>query len=76
MTFFNNIVGNLGIEHSEDECRNVYHVDSLFNFVDDMPTLEEVVKMIGDIDVSKSICVINIISRFCKEMTLALLNIG
>ena len=40
-----------------------------------MQTLDELVKIICDIDVSKSSCVHNISTRFCKDLMLAIPNI-
>ena len=60
-----NIVKNLGIEKSNEDCNNVCDVDTVFTFVDNMPSLDEFIKIIGKIDVSKSSCVLNVNTRFC-----------
>ena len=40
-----------------------------------MPTLDEIVKIIGDIDVSKSSCVHYVNARFCKDLMLSVPNV-
>ena len=37
--YFIDIVRNLGIARSNDACEHVYAVESIFSFVDDMPTI-------------------------------------
>ena len=41
-----NIVRILGIQRNDTECSKLYHVDSVFSLIGDMPTLDEVVKII------------------------------
>ena len=55
--YFINIVRNLGIGQTDNECRNVYQTESVFTFVEDMPTLDEPMRIIKAIDISKSSCV-------------------
>ena len=65
--FFLNIVPNLGIQPSNNPCLGVYDVQTRFCFLDNMPTVPEVLKLIKEIDIKKSSCVEKINTRFCKE---------
>ena len=65
----------MGIESNDNNCDNIYNVDVSFSFEDDMPTFNELVKIIRDIDVSKSSCVQNINSNFCKYLMIAIPDI-
>ena len=69
--YFINIVRNLDIMPNDVDMLDVYNVDTRFCFLQDLPTVNEIVKIIKDIDVSKSSCVENINSKFCKESMLA-----
>ena len=53
----------------------MYDIDSTFSLEDALPTLEEISKIIRDVDISKSSCVVNISARFCKDLMLAVPNI-
>ena len=52
-------------------CRDIYDILNRFCFMDDMPTVREVISLIKDIDISKSSCVEGISSRFCKDVMLS-----
>ena len=56
---------------SDDLCMGVYDTLNRFCFLNDMPTTPEVLKLIKEIDVSKSSCVDNINTKFCKEAMLS-----
>ena len=40
--YFIDIVRNSGIARSNDACEHVYALDSIFSFVGDMPTINEI----------------------------------
>ena len=69
--YFINIVNNLSIPPSDMSMTEIYDVDAMFCFHDDMPTIPEVTKLIVEIDVNKSSCVENISTKFCKAAMLA-----
>ena len=69
--YYINIVRNLNIPPNVDPLVNVHIVDANFCFSQDLPTENEVIKIIKDIDVTKASCVENINSKFCKESMLA-----
>ena len=73
--YFINIVNNLGIAHDHNDNHDVYCIDNISSFESDMPTLDEIIKIICDIDVSKLSCVPNISARFCKDLMLAVPNV-
>ena len=69
--YFINIVHNLNIPPSDDTMLDVYALDTSFCFMDNLPTVNEIVKLVKEVDVNKSSCVENINSRFCKEAMLS-----
>ena len=69
--YFINIVQNLNILPDDNTVHNVYNLDSRFCFLNDLPTEQELIKIIREIDVNKSSCVNNISSKFCKDSMLA-----
>ena len=74
--YFINIVNKLGIVRDQNDDHDVYDIANIFSFEDNMPTLDEINKIIFHIDVTKSSCVPNIISaRFCKDLMLAVPNV-
>ena len=70
--YFLNIVRNLDIVDSDDMCYNVYDIQNRFCFLDNMPTVQEVTKLIKDIDISKSSCVEGISTKLCKMAMLSI----
>ena len=68
--FFLNIVQNLNIRPTDNQCIGVYDINNHFCFMDDMPTVPEILKLIKEIDVHKSSCVEGISARFCKDAML------
>ena len=57
--YFINIVRNLDIMPNDVDILDVYNVDTRFCFLQDLPTVNEIVKIIKCIDVNKSGCVDN-----------------
>ena len=72
--FLVDIVANLEILQSDNLCENIYDVQNSFCFTDDMPTVPELIKLIGEIDINKSRCVKAISAKFCKEAMLSVPN--
>ena len=72
--YFLNIVRNLDIVGNDDLCQDVYNIQNRFCFLDNMPTVQEVIKLISDIDISKSSCVDGISAKFCKLAMLSVPN--
>ena len=70
--YFLNIVNNLNIIPTDDMCLDIYNIPNRFCFLDNMPTVDEVVRLIKDIDVNKSSCVDGISTRFCKDAMLSI----
>ena len=63
---------NLNIAPSNDQFQSLYDVPNLFCITGVMPTIPEVLKLIKEIDISKSSCVEGINARFCKDATLSI----
>ena len=68
-------MNKLGIVRDQNDDHDVYDIANIFSFEDNMPTLDEINKIIRDIDVTKSSFVPNISARFCKDLMLAVPNI-
>ena len=73
--YFVNIVRNLNIPEDDTNMDMVYNIDNVFTFIDSMPTSEEVLGLIWEIDINKSSCVDRINSKFCKLAMLSIPNI-
>ena len=73
--YFVNIVRNLNIPVNNASMLNVYNVDSTYDFDDNLPDLDEIVKLIREIDINKSSCVDKISSKFCKECMISVPHI-
>ena len=52
--YFINIVRNLHVPENDTVMDTVYNVDSVFTFEENMPTVEEVLNLIREIDINKS----------------------
>ena len=50
----------------------VYNVDGIFSFENDMPTIDEVLNLIRQIDINKSSGVDKINAKFCKVAMLSI----
>ena len=70
--YFVNIVQNLGIRKSDVEFVDVSNIDDRFCFMTDMPTTDEIIKLIRDVDVSKSSCVEYINTSIRKKAMLSI----
>ena len=69
--YFVNIVKNLYIPEDNDAVPYEYNHGSTFCFTDNMPTQQEIIKLIKDIDVNKSSCVEKVNAKYCKDAMLA-----
>ena len=69
--YFINIVQNLNIPINPAPTLNGRAVDTSFCFLNNLPTVIEIIKIIKDVDVNKSSCVDKISAKFCKESMLA-----
>ena len=70
--YFINIVRNLNIPENDIDMDRVYNVNNVFSFDDDIPTTDEIIKLIREIDINKSSCVDKINSKFCKAAMLSI----
>ena len=73
--YFVDIVKNLDIPLSDNPCDNVYNIQENFCFSDNLPTVLEVTKLIEEIDVTKSSCVKDTGTKFCKTTMLSIPNV-
>ena len=70
--YFINIVRNLNIPDDDIAMDGIYNINNVFTFIDTMPTVEEVLNLIREIDINKSSCVDGINSNFCKVAMLSI----
>ena len=60
---------NVNLAYPDDNPLNVYaRIDSVFNIMDDPPTIEDVNIYVNDIDLSKSSSVDGISTNICKDL--------
>ena len=73
--YYINIVRNLNISENDTDMTGVYNVHNIFTFDDNMPTVEEIIKLIREIDINKASCVYKINAKFCKAAMLSVPNV-
>ena len=72
--YFINIAQRLNIPPDNTNMDTVYNIAETFSFEGHMPTIDQVLKLIREIDINKSSCVDKINAKFCKLAMLSIPN--